>query len=64
MKSFSKFLEEKYIQVNDIIDNCECDEQDDNTDNTDKPKKKKVLTKTKIFNQNLIKYLQQINSVQ
>jgi hypothetical protein len=63
MIRFSKFLEEKYVTINDIV---EYDDDHDENDSSKKTKneKKRKKCKSKYNYNNLVTYMQQVSGIQ
>lgn len=65
MIKFSKFLEHKYVQPNDVLDSCNsCEHKDDLPKKTKDSAKKRRKEKSKYHHENLVKYMQQTSNSQ
>lgn len=65
MIKFSKFLEQKYVEPNDVLDSCGgCEHKDDVSKKTKESAKKRKKEKSKYHHENLVKYMQQTTNAQ
>jgi len=65
MIKFSTFLENKYVEPNDVLDSgCGCEHTDDVSKKTKESAKKRKKEKSKYNHEDLVKYMQQTTSVQ
>lgn len=65
MIKFSKFLEQKYVEPNDVLDSCCGSEHEDAVSKkTKQSAKKRKKEKSKYHHENLVKYMQQTSNSQ